>query len=450
MTRPIKLLCLLLFLGLTLRLATMFYSYQFRENTDVLRYKDWGRIAFLHGLADTYKPDHLSFGTLANNQPPGSLYLISSMYYGHLQAAKLYLKFFPNSPETNAFIIGPILHTFLRIPQIVADLGIGILIFLLVKHYTTVKQAVIASSLFLFNPVIIYNSSFWGQMDSINNFFLILALYRLLKNCPRSSLLSYGLSLFVKLSLIFIAPLFLCISYVSSIKNQRTFVFAIFTSIITTVLLTLPISLSPHTWFYSYMVNNSLGEMQHITNFAFNFWWMIFKPAIHVVGNENLFVFSEVRLTGSPLDSTLFLQIPLRYWGVFLFILFSLPLYWKVIKVKKTLSTQLIFHLLSLLALLSFLFLPRMHERYLYPVFPLLAAYIGLSKKAVWVYVLLSIFSTINLYIVWHPMRLAYFPYELINSQLFQWTISVGIVVVASIWYIHSMREIYSDEKKLQ
>lgn len=131
----------------------MLWSLQYRENTDVLRYRDWGRIAYLYGLNDTYKPDHLSFGTLANNQPPGSTYIIAGAYRLNIIAAKLYLRVAGNTKEHQQFAGIYLQNAVLRVPQIIADIILGVLIFLAVQMYNK-KNAVLASSFFLFNPLV--------------------------------------------------------------------------------------------------------------------------------------------------------------------------------------------------------------------------------------------------------------------------------------------------------
>jgi len=83
---------LLLFFAIILRIVIGFWSLQFRENIDVLRYKDWAVAAYLYGFAGSYESRHMTFGTVPNNQPPGSVYILTAAYTGELQVAKIVAK----------------------------------------------------------------------------------------------------------------------------------------------------------------------------------------------------------------------------------------------------------------------------------------------------------------------------------------------------------------------
>src|SRR5438067_45808 len=96
-----KKILIILVIALLLRIAVAFWSLNFRENTDVLRYKDWARIGYLYGYGDSYTTKHLLFGTQPNNQPPGSLYILSGAYYAELQSAKIILKITKSKPGSN-------------------------------------------------------------------------------------------------------------------------------------------------------------------------------------------------------------------------------------------------------------------------------------------------------------------------------------------------------------
>lgn len=434
---------LLLILGLFLRIFISIWSNNFRENTDVLRYKDWGKIAYIYGLKDTYTSSHISFGTLANNQPPGSLYIISSMFNAEILTARLYFKLTKNTPSTISAFNGPVINFFLRIPSMLADLAITMLIYKIVTTFTSLKKGILSANLFLFNPVAIYNSSFWGQMDSLNNLFFLVALFCLFKKRYIFSILAMFLSLYIKLSLLFVLPIFfLLLLYLYSKKN---IIVGSIISVLILCILTLPIS-SPLTWIVEFVKRSAEGEMQNITAFAFNFWWIIFKPHV-IIGNMiNLFNFSEIELIKSPLSTATYLSFPLYLWAFILFILSLIPPLFLMLK-NKCKITEHIFLFFSIVLLLGFLFLPRMHERYLYPVFPLLAVIAGYNKKIILVYITLSVLNFINVYIVWHPFVFPFFPYALMSNQSFQWWVAILIGIVSIYFYLESYTILKKYEK---
>lgn len=424
----------------------MMWSFDYRENTDLLRWRDWGRIAFLYNLSDTYKTTHLNFGTLANNMPPGTLYIISAMFNLNIETNKVILKIMHVKEGSRHWMNSQLLNGHLRLPSIASDILLSFLIYKIVLSIRKKeKYALIASSLFLFNPVIIYNSSFWGQDDSKNNLFLFVSLYLIYKRKYFMSLLPLFLSFYIKLSLIFLLPIFIFILYRGGVKKVIILSATVF-SLIIICLLTLPISLNSPRWIVNFLIANISGEIQNITAFAFNFWWVIFMPWIKSGNPINLFNFSEIRLIGSPLSNNIYFGLSLSNWAIIIFGLSLLPLLRKVYCLKKkVLQPQNFFLIFSVVVLLGFMLLPRMHERYMYPLFPLLITYYGLSQKMLVVIILLTIFHFINLYIVWHPMILSVMPYTVFDNQFFQWIISLLILLTTIFFYTNSIKKLSNE-----
>ncbi len=88
---------------------------------------------------------------------PGYLYIL--WFLDHIRSA------FPNLPDKIVF----------KLPANLSDLGISILIFFVLRKITTIKNAKIAPLAYLFNPASLSNSTFWGQVDSVHAFPLLLS-----------------------------------------------------------------------------------------------------------------------------------------------------------------------------------------------------------------------------------------------------------------------------------
>lgn len=437
---------LLLTIALILRISIVFWSLNFRENTDTLAYKDWAKISYVYGWGDSYSTKHITFGTLHNDQPPGSLYFINSAYFFQVQVAKLYSKITHVLPGHNAWVNGPLVNIFLKIPSILSDLFIGVIIFIFAIKNNSYKKALFITSIFLFNPVIWYNSAFWGQMDALNNMLFIFSLLFLYKNKYFLSILFFAFSLYTKISLLIVLPTYIGILLVEQ-KNSIKFLLNSFVAMIFIILLTLPVSGEPIFWFLQYFTNSSEGIIPSITSFSFNFWWFIFKPSIIIGKPTDLFSFSSISLINSPNSNSIFYGLSLNIWGLLLFALTLMPLVlYIVLQRKNNIPIQKIFLLLSLTILMSFLFFPRMHERYLYPFFVLFPVVLAWYPKMIWYYVILSILNLINLYLVWHPMKLFFFPYILMNNTWVQWCISLLVLVTSTILYIHSKKILYAKK----
>src|SRR3989344_6171231 len=258
---------LLLISALILRIFLMFVSFGHRDNPDVLRYRDWATIAYLYHPQDAYEGKYLTFGTSPINMPPGSLYTVSLMYRLNLVAAKVLLKITHTQPGELHWMNSQLINGFLRLPNIVGDLLTGYLIYLLVKKYKNRKHALFASGLFLFNPSVFYNSSFWGQMDAINNALFFLGVFLYYKNKTFLSLLFLFLSMYVKLTLVFLVfPLLLLFFWLE--KNKKKFTLSLSFVLLLILAFTLPVSTTPHLWFYNFLQKNGLGELYTITSLA--------------------------------------------------------------------------------------------------------------------------------------------------------------------------------------
>lgn len=421
---------ILLLLGaIFLRLLIVFLAIQLREHPDILRWKDWGRIAFLYGFADTYTPTHLSFGTYPNNMPPGTLYIASAMYWVWLQMGKVFAVF-GISPGSNAWINIVLLRIFLQIPSLLADLGIGILIY----RFT----GLFAASLFLFNPVILFNSALWGQMDAINNFFALCAVWFYIQRKYVKGTAFYVFSLLTKFSLIYLAPLFLF----SNKKIIASFVVAL--SVLTVFVL--PISKSPIGWFWNYVVQNGTGEMTNISAFAFNLWWIIFHPTIMFGPSTDLTRVVDVWLSSSPLTQTMVGPVSLGAIATLFSVVCIIPVYYWYFKSNR--SVRSFFAAFASLSILSFLVFPQMHERYLYPAFAPLIILIGFGVPVFWEFVILSLCNFINLLIVWHPMPLPVWVFDLMRDRNVQCIIAIVTTAIGCWTVLKICREINKMENK--
>lgn len=436
----------ILFIAFIFRISIMLWAFNYRENTDVLRYRDWARISYLYGFADTYKLDHLTFGTLPNNQPPGSVYIVNAAYRFELLTAKIILRITKTTIVANPLIMnGYLPDTFLRLPSLFADILLGAFIYLFVKKKRDENSAILAMCLYLFTPPVWYNSAFWGQMDSLNNLFFFMSIYFLYERKYWRSMIFCACSFFTKISLLPALPLFFTLIYFELGKKRSQFFLMIFVCVICMILLSLPISGLNLLWLFNFYKNNGLGEMQHITNFAFNLWWMLIKPTLTIGKFTTLFNYSQVEMHNVTPDNFKLGFFPLYTWATFLFTCLYIPLF--ICTVQKKISVQNGLRGLSLSIVIGFLVLPFMHERYLYPVFPLLAVYVGLERKSILVFLLLSIFNMINLYIVWHPMYLWFLPAQIIGNRIFQWIISAGVVFISFYFYVTTLQLYRKHEK---
>ena len=412
---------LLIILSAILRGFIYFQVMNITPFADYFDYKQWIYRNYSLGFHNLYVINPTT--RAANiNQPPGTIYILRGSFEVFLQTARVLTHFMHLTPGATLWVNDSLLIFFVRLPSILADLILGFAIYVMVKTKTSEKLALAAAAIYLLSPPLIYNSTVWGQMDSINNLFFYLSLMFLIKKRALPSVLFFALSLFTKLSLLPLIPLYLLLALFGGFFKRKAFAISVAVTGLIILLLNLPFSTNPF-WLLEFVIKASPGESQVITVNAFNFWWLIFNPILRV----------------SPPDIfTVVLGLTLNMWGNLIFAGFYLSVvlcFWKLIK-KRKLTTDKVFLFFAIVAFITFLFLPKMHERYLYPVFPLLVTWVGFKNKYWIATILLSLIHFINLYVVWNPIFLFRSFETVIRSQAGDRFLSLATLLIFGFFYI--------------
>jgi len=307
---------------------------------DLGNHLDWGIKFWQLGPKNFY--ENLFWQVSWANQPPGTIYLfafIRKIYEGIFAIfwwLNLKIPLFPS------FII-PILEKrlyvcLIKLPAILADLGIAFLIYRFVEELKGQKAAKLAAAIFLFNPASWYISAVWGQTDSIINFLVLWSVYLFWRKKSLPSVFVYFLSLYFKGSLIIFLPVILILLLKAKDLWWKKLL-AIGGSLIFLSYLSFPFVkwMTPIPWIYHLYQDRIFGHQGNmLTANAFNFWALIF--GIDFTKN----------------DFGLFLGLTFRKWGQWLFVLSSLPVCFYLL--KKKLNITLVFWSFAIISFSSFLF----------------------------------------------------------------------------------------------
>ncbi len=256
-----------------------------------------------------------------------------------------------------------------KLPAIISDVGTSYLIYRIVKKLKTEKWGLIATALYLFNPAVIANSALWGQVDSLTAFFSILALWALEFNLYLSAAaLAYGT--LVKPQMAIISLIILILMIQRRWKARRIFIY-IFISAIIFVLGFAPFSNGNNLInFIISRFNVSLNQYPYTSVNAFNFWAIFgaWKPdaGLNIIGGIVVLI----------LFFTFGLKFLKQKGGEYIFLAFTYAI--------------------------SFLFMTRMHERHLLPVFAPLTIAVSLNPIYIFPLVGLSFIYIANLYWAWN------------------------------------------------
>ena len=340
------------------------------KHGDIYNNISWGRMAYkLESLAGFYELPKEVWSHSRPNQPPGSILLHLSSEYIYNSINQLInwsndqFKIFPSKLVWWWELNGELLS--IKIFSILADFAIALLL------YKAGGKGM--ALIYLVSPPMWYNSSYWGQTDPIVAALALWSLYLLIRGKLASSSILFGLSLITKASW---APLTL-FYLIYFCKNFPKKIYILLFIPVVSILIALPFH--PQTdivfWLYNLFMNRILpGETALATVGALNLHQLIWGQMVN-------------------------------HWfsGVLaVIILVPLTIYSSINLIRKTTAVSVIYWS-CLLFWAFFLFNTKMHERYLYPVFPLLSYLLILKPnlKLLIIYLLASLIFLFNMYYMW-------------------------------------------------
>jgi Gpi18-like mannosyltransferase len=271
---------------------------------------------------------------------------------------------------------------FIKLVPTLFDIATSVLIFLFLRRQFTFKQTLLATSLYAFNPAIIFNVAVWGQFDAIYTFILAVSLILALKRKPEASAAVFALGLLTKPQGIALLPLIAVLIFMKvGVKRLLTSIAAFAATIFIVIL---PFEWSNPVTFLSDIYFGAYGNYQYTSINAFNLWGMfgLWIPD----GNLSL--------------------VGWAMFGVFAAV--TMLVFYKRYKVSgDTLAIYAAF-----LLFFAFFMLPtRIHERYLFPAIIMMVLLMMFSKKIRPLYVALTTTLLINqAYVLYYLNMNAFIP----------------------------------------
>lgn len=402
--------------GLIIRLSIIFVDYSWDVNNHMV----WAKDFLMRGPQNFYETQSSNvFASLTPNYPPLAIFIFVVMRLFNPIIHSLYWWLnihIPLVPSNIIFFLEKIvfLAGLMKIPAILADLGIAFLIYLFAKKIIpkNKKSQIVAISLILFNPAFIFNSSLWGQIDSILIFFVLFSIYFLLytKRSIVSTIL-FTLALLIKPTALVFLPVYI-ILFIKKFGIKKS-ILNLFIANIIFCLFFLPFIKDKNIFLYPYEIyfNKILAaqSLPFVTNGAFNFWVLI------------------TGMKGIKDITPFILGVPYRFFGYTIVGFVNIFVILRLIRSKKI--TINFFMALFISAFAAFLFLTKMHERYsLLPLVFLLLFSLKKTKFINW-FVFLSAISLINHYHSWAVPRIE-FLVMIINNMSFVYVISLINIVI--------------------
>ena len=401
---------LILLLGFILRV--IFSSYLTYEY-DFLAWRGWGR-----------QIGEVGFGQFYDNfwcdYMPGYLYVLWAL------------------DRVHAALPGFTVDILFKLPANLADLGIAVSIFFALRRITSVRNAMIASVVYLFNPASLSNSTFWGQVDSFHALPILLSIITALDRRFFLSGVLAALAFMIKPPSIVVFPLIGLIAIEPLFKDYprptlKTFMPAIKVGvavIITSVIVTLP------------FIWDKLDSLAYVFTGPVDLIMQRFGAAYEQYPKASLNAFN---FWGSFAmwedDSLLFLGVSYKSWGTIIFasiyaVIAGLLL--RVVHISAGVRDKefsyFIYQAITLILFSLFLFITRAHERHLLPaiVFFTLIAY---RHWIFWyLYAIVSLVYVLNMVYSYVQLTTSYsgIPHEyavIFIPGLFLWYLVVFVIL---------------------
>lgn len=239
---------------------------------------------------------------------------------------------------------------FLKLPALVSTIGLTFMLYKLAIKLKKVKKWIsLICIMFLVNPAIFYLSVIWGQVDILPTFFLSSAFYFLLEKKLFLSSLLIAFSLLSKQTSIIFWPIFLL--FAAKIYDFKTVFISFLVTFLAVYLFYIP--------FLGFSITDLISL--YISNFDY-------VAKVTQVNSINLwgFLFDFASVD----DRKDFLGLTYNGIGFLFFSLSIIPIMISLFvkKFKNIFDSFYIFnYALFLISIFYFLFLTRMHERYLIP-----------------------------------------------------------------------------------
>ena len=302
----------------------------------------------------------------------------------------------------------------LKLPSIAADLASAYLLYRILEgHKLGIRTG--AAALYLLHPVILLVGPVWGQVDSMLAFFLLLTVYYLARKRTLMAAVVYTVGFLVKPLAIGALPVFVFWGLRDEIRQVlpnlpetaepltraialcRGLAARVWPSVAAALLAALLLLLP----FFPSNPLAIIGQLQDATEvypfnsfYAYNFWG----------------------LTGwLKSDQLTFWGLAYRWWGIILYAAASISIIWTFRDAKGpgplALGTAL-----SVMAF--FLFMTRMHERYLFAsILLLMTAGFAMNSRAIWAVLgVLSVVQFFNVYFAY--INFTSMPFEAEDNYL--------------------------------
>ena len=264
---------------------------------DLLGYRVWARTLASEGLAGAYWPRGASGAgesiTIPVDYPPVFPYLL--LFIGRACGSC-----------SNAVI-----ESVIRLPLVLANIATAFLILRAARRIASPNGAIVAAALFLFNPAVIFDTSYWGQADSLCALLLTLAAVELTRRpqwawtCLALAVLTKPLAYpFVPLAMVVTVKRF---GWRRGLGAAAAFTFCFAAAV-------LPFARTGHLGPLLRSLFVQLDAMPYLSVNAHNLWWLLQRGTPWIDAREKALGWLSYEQLGIALFAAFYAWTLVRAW----------------------------------------------------------------------------------------------------------------------------------------
>lgn len=161
----------------------------------------------------------------------------------------------------------------LKTPSMIADVVTAYLIYKVGRKYLTRELSILLSAFYLFNPAIIINSVFWGQVDSFFTLIAAAAVWALTEKKIGLAGSLFTAAVLMKPQGIIFLPV-LCFELIRQ-KDLKNWLKAAAAGLATALLVILPFAVHYDNWWIFRLYSQTIGEYPYASVNAFNLFSLL-------------------------------------------------------------------------------------------------------------------------------------------------------------------------------
>lgn len=328
--RFIPLIVLVILIVVTKSLLSLLPS----DAIDMPGYLAWSRHLATRGFDDFYQTWHVVYA-------PAYMYL--------LWLSGIMAQVFSLSPRGHEFLI--------KLWLVLFDLLGGVLLYLTARDDGRRRLGVVLGAVYALNPAIVFNSSVWGQFESVAATTLFAAVYFFQRRRTVTGVILFAMAVLIKPQSAMLAPVVLFLFLKDfSLRNLGLALAGVAGTYLAVVL---PFSAGrPIYWVIPHFLASG-GDYPYATANAFNLWTLL--------GGQTV-----------P-DHLPFWGLSYAAWGLIFLAAATAVVIWFLL--RQPVASGGVYYAAYFLAFAVFMLGTRMHERYLFPALIFLTAALLWEKK---------------------------------------------------------------------